>query len=525
MDVEKNPGPGPDHTYTSMLQNMQAAMEWRFSELMGSLQSYTAGISQKMDDNFGRLDRTLGQLLEDVVGLKTAVQQHKEDIRELQEDRDKVTHRLDRTEKELDSLERLSKHCNLKFLGVTEGLLENYRTSIERIVDILNECSSSRTSDKSDIETAHRIGIRVSSELTTRQRDEVQRYRRQGKIAYYKNGRLQVEERRADPAVDSRRRNSLRDTNDDQEGREWTGRYHSRPKVPSTGTRQSSHDPADPRRSRPPGTTGVSRYGSRDRERDWNYISQTRNNAKEQKRPMNADDSSGRHQHYHQDSNAWYERQQQNPGPCWHRDPWHTTVDYNHGEDPWMVQDKTGNDHGDYKTDDWEQTHVKEPHDGTNSNTANGNGSTVHRHRRPSEELCRQQNDSRFLTHQQGSNDKFTGSNDYHHISPGSMSYTEVLRSPAPPTKPAGRSDRHLDPVVHTGETQTAAATASDVTTADVTTADVTTADVTTADVTTADVTTAADVTTTDVALLPRTPLLSTPLLKLLLLTSPIPAT
>ena len=27
------------------------------------------------------------------------------------------------------------------------------------------------------------------------------------------------------------------------------------------------------------------------------------------------------------------------PGPCWHRDPWHTTVDYNQGEDPWMVQD------------------------------------------------------------------------------------------------------------------------------------------------------------------------------------------
>ena len=136
-----------------------------------------------------------------------------------------------------------------------------------------------------------RDGIRVSSELTTRQRDEVQRYRRQGKIAYYKNGRLQVEERRANPAVDSRRRNSLRDTNDDQEGRGWTGRYHPRQIAPSTGTRQSSHDPADPRRSRPPGTRGVSRYGSRDRERDWNYISQTRNNVKEQKRPMNAGDS------------------------------------------------------------------------------------------------------------------------------------------------------------------------------------------------------------------------------------------
>ena len=277
------------------------------------------------------------------MGLKSAVQQDKEDIRELQEDRDNVTHRLDRIEKELDSLERLSKHCNLKFLGVTEGLRENYRTSIERIVDILNDCSSSRTWDKSEIETTYRIGdrrqqsdqprplivtfhrwsdkmeilndtssrdllrregIRVSSELTTRQRDEVQRYRRQGKIAYYKNGRLQVEERRANPPLDSRRRHCLRDTNDDQEGRERTGRYHSRRTAPSTGTRQSSRDPADPHRSRPPETRGVSRYGSRDRERDWNYISQTWNNAKQQKKPMHADDSSGRHQHYQQDSNA-----------------------------------------------------------------------------------------------------------------------------------------------------------------------------------------------------------------------------
>ena len=45
--------------------------------------------------------------VEKLVGLKTAAQQDKEDIRELQEDRDNFTHRLDRIEKELDSLERL----------------------------------------------------------------------------------------------------------------------------------------------------------------------------------------------------------------------------------------------------------------------------------------------------------------------------------------------------------------------------------------------------------------------------------
>ena len=61
-----------------------------------------------------------------------------------------------------------------------------------------------------------REGVRVLSELTTRRRNEVQHYRRQDKIACYRNGRLQVEERRANPAVDSRKKcNSLRDTNDD----------------------------------------------------------------------------------------------------------------------------------------------------------------------------------------------------------------------------------------------------------------------------------------------------------------------
>ena len=59
-------------------------------------------------------------------------------------------------------------------------------------------------------------GVWVLSELTTRRRNEIQHYRRQDKIACYRNGRLQVEERRANPAVDSRKkRNSLTDTNGD----------------------------------------------------------------------------------------------------------------------------------------------------------------------------------------------------------------------------------------------------------------------------------------------------------------------
>ena len=78
-------------------------MEWRFSQIMNGLQKHAADIGQKMDENLGRLDHTLGQLIGDIVGLKKAVQQNREDIRELQENTDNVKHRLDRLEQELDS--------------------------------------------------------------------------------------------------------------------------------------------------------------------------------------------------------------------------------------------------------------------------------------------------------------------------------------------------------------------------------------------------------------------------------------
>ena len=129
----------------------------------------------------------------------------------------------------------------------------------------LETCSSSRMCNNSDIETAYRIrdrkqrsdlprpvivrfhrwsdkmevfndtvpryllrcdGIIVSSELTTCQRDEVRHYRRQGKVAYCKNDRRQVEERQATPSVDSRREdNSRRHIIDDRDGRERTDHY------------------------------------------------------------------------------------------------------------------------------------------------------------------------------------------------------------------------------------------------------------------------------------------------------------
>ena len=139
MDVEKNPG--PDKIFVSLMQNV----DWRFSQIMQGIQMHTAYINSKMDEKFGSLERTLGQLTADVNKLKQYVGKDREDIQLLQEDSDKILQRLEQLEQELNSLDVDSRRCNLKFLGVKEPTRDNYRANVNVIVDALNECSSSRT--------------------------------------------------------------------------------------------------------------------------------------------------------------------------------------------------------------------------------------------------------------------------------------------------------------------------------------------------------------------------------------------
>ena len=78
MDVEKNPG--PDENFMTVMQNV----DWRFAETMQGIQMHTAYINSKMDEKFGSLEQTLGQLTADVSRLKQYVGRDREDIQQLQ---------------------------------------------------------------------------------------------------------------------------------------------------------------------------------------------------------------------------------------------------------------------------------------------------------------------------------------------------------------------------------------------------------------------------------------------------------
>ena len=159
----------------------------------------------------------------------------KDDIDDLQEDRDTILERLDRLEEKIDTTEMETKRNNLKFIGIREpGRGDSYTSVEQQIVDVLNEFSTSPCWHLADVNRAFRVGapqqrsdqprplivqfyrwkdkmailndrnlrdklrragIKVTSDLTSRQRDTLDFYRSQGKIAYYRNGRLHFADR------------------------------------------------------------------------------------------------------------------------------------------------------------------------------------------------------------------------------------------------------------------------------------------------------------------------------------------
>ena len=82
---------------------------------MQGIQMHTAYINSKMDEKFGSLEQTLGQLTADVSRLRQYVGRDREDIELLQEDDDNIMQKL---EQELNSTDMVSRRCNLNFLGV-----------------------------------------------------------------------------------------------------------------------------------------------------------------------------------------------------------------------------------------------------------------------------------------------------------------------------------------------------------------------------------------------------------------------
>ena len=228
MDVELNPGPVGGDNFTERTQDSH---ERRFAQILHCLQSQAMGLSRQMYDHFHSLGQSLQRIEEEVRRMKRDVRDNRSDISLLQQDSVFVHDRLEQLERQADRLDAASREKNLKFFGIFEPGPSDGISDVEEVVATLNHFSSTKVWQKCDIERTHRIGqpnrsshtprplivsfchadrklailrdshlrdglrengIRVSADLTPRQRDQVQQLKNQGKQAYYKNGRLHV---------------------------------------------------------------------------------------------------------------------------------------------------------------------------------------------------------------------------------------------------------------------------------------------------------------------------------------------
>ena len=91
--------------------------------------------------------------------LKQEVEVDRGDIKDLLTDRDNAHTRIERLERDTERLEVHSRQANLKFLWINEPDPRDNRSDVDEIVDTLNYFSSSDTTWRNtDIEKVHRLG-------------------------------------------------------------------------------------------------------------------------------------------------------------------------------------------------------------------------------------------------------------------------------------------------------------------------------------------------------------------------------
>ena len=114
MDVEKNPGPN-ENDWAAFMPMLQEGIERRFSQISYCLHEQTTAISGKIDEHCNRLEQTLNYIKSDLIKLKHAAQEDRNDINELLQNRDDAHSRIQLLEKDVERLEVNARQSNLKF--------------------------------------------------------------------------------------------------------------------------------------------------------------------------------------------------------------------------------------------------------------------------------------------------------------------------------------------------------------------------------------------------------------------------
>ena len=247
-DIEMNPGPSESETVTISSDSetdMKAYMQDHFEHQEVRIQTL---LQQQLNVRFGVLENHLAEKIdESMTAVKTEIEalyaktcqlenyccaalqeteSTKAAVTELEDRMLKISADLDN---KIDRLEVFSRRDNLKFFNVPMSVSnENYADRVDKIVDILSDTEPGKTWCPDDIIRAYRLGnsynndwaapvivtfakwsdkmavltkgreglkrkgVRVASDLTSKQQANIQEQRNRGMHAYYKGNRLVV---------------------------------------------------------------------------------------------------------------------------------------------------------------------------------------------------------------------------------------------------------------------------------------------------------------------------------------------
>ena len=230
-DVEQNPGPEVSTQLSSSTKRCYHTcmehMEQGWTNIQTTMKANAAFIHYDIGNRLSQLERMQGHMTHGLNELKAMIKDNTNTINILQSNQSNITRRLNEAQRESDKLEEMEKQSNIKILGLTESS-DNY---VDQVVNMLNHFSSDPQWSRNHIEKATRVGkrlgtkaramivtfsnlgdkvfvlrdttmrgklrqegIRITSDLTTKQQAEIDFFKDKGFRAYYRRGILQVED-------------------------------------------------------------------------------------------------------------------------------------------------------------------------------------------------------------------------------------------------------------------------------------------------------------------------------------------
>ena len=254
-DVEQNPGPEASTQLSSSSKRCYHTcmdqMEQGWATIQTSMRANAAYMHYDIGARLSRVEGMLSHMAHGINELIAITKDNTNSINALQSNQDIIAKRLNEAERDSEKLEEMEKQSNVKILG----LLESSEDNVDQAVNLLNHFSSDPQWNTNHIEKAYRVGkrlgnkgrtmivtfsnlgdkvfvlrdnamrdklrregIRITSDLTTKQQAEIDYFRDKGFRAYYKRGLLQVEDSHGDRVDPSFVRDSCKQTSNSANG-------------------------------------------------------------------------------------------------------------------------------------------------------------------------------------------------------------------------------------------------------------------------------------------------------------------